>query len=80
MKSRRSKIRRAAAILEEFAHSLFDAHTVGGEWILDGPSDRRAKKDHDEMLRLASYLRQLASQPLNPLSNSTGVTPCYSQT
>jgi hypothetical protein len=54
------RLRRSAEILTEYARGLFDSQTLNGEWILDDPSDRRAKKDHDEMIRLARYLRKSA--------------------
>jgi len=57
----RDLLLRAAEILEREAQSLADGHTThAGQWVLAYPSDRRAKKDHDEMLAIASELKREA--------------------
>jgi hypothetical protein len=48
-------LERAAAILEREAAGIRNGHTIDGRW--DGT--REAKRDHDEMLRLAAQLRQV---------------------
>jgi hypothetical protein len=48
-------LERAAAILEREAAGIRNGHTIDGRW--DGT--REAKRDHDEMLRVAAQLRQV---------------------
>lgn len=51
---------RAAEVLKEHAEELRRAHKgASGDWFLASPSDRRAKKDHDEMLSLAAELEAI---------------------
>jgi hypothetical protein len=79
------RLERAAEILTETARTIFDCHTLGGEWILDSQIDRHAKEDHDEMIRLARHLRKSAKSADEKLLNHSatqpeGVIPCHNQT
>jgi hypothetical protein len=49
---------RAAEILEREAEGIRDGHTLDGRWNTLREEDRQAKRDHDEMLRIAAQLRQ----------------------
>lgn len=52
---------RAAQILEREAKSLRESYTThAGKWVLIYPTDRRAKREHDEMVSTAAKLRRAA--------------------
>lgn len=55
----RTALLQAAEILETEAAAIHQAHTrADGSWCLLDAADRRAKADHDDMLRTAANLRR----------------------
>jgi hypothetical protein len=52
-------LRRAAALLEADARSLFECHSINGEW--GGGGSNEARRAHNECVRIAAALRDMAS-------------------